>query len=80
MLKTAGNQDTRIYIDRRQATVAQWVSLSPIFEVFLQQEKDYEGGGQRLPPWWRQTAVKDQLRVMLEEILEEARYCRQRES
>ena len=33
ILKAVGNQDVRMYIDRRQATVAQWVALRPIFEV-----------------------------------------------
>ena len=33
VLKAPGNQDVQTYINRRQATVAQWVSLHHIFKV-----------------------------------------------
>ena len=44
MLQVAGTQPLRTYIDRRQATVAEWVATRPIFEVCAQ-EIWYEGGG-----------------------------------
>ena len=31
--EASGTQSDRIYIEQRQATVAQWVSLRPLFEV-----------------------------------------------
>ena len=34
VLKAAGTQGVHTYIDRRQATVAQWVDLLPVFEVY----------------------------------------------
>ena len=46
VLKAAGTQNIRTYINRRQATVAQWVDLWPIFEVFTQ-DTGYEGGWRR---------------------------------
>ena len=33
VLKASGNQDVQTYINRRQATVAQWVALHHIFKV-----------------------------------------------
>ena len=33
VLEKAGTQSLGTYIDRRQATVAEWVALSPILEV-----------------------------------------------
>ena len=36
VLKPSGTLDIGTYIDRRQATVAQWVALHPIFEVCVQ--------------------------------------------
>ena len=69
VLKEAGTQAVKVYIDRVQATVALWVSLRPIFEACAQQETCYEGGRWRRPLWWRQTAADVQLRVTLEDIL-----------
>ena len=43
------------YIDRRQATVVEWVALRPILDV-CDRETGYEGGGSRQVPWWRQMA------------------------
>ena len=31
--EAAGTESARIYIEQRQATVAQWVALCPLFEV-----------------------------------------------
>ena len=36
-------QSAMTYIGRRQATVAQWVAIRPIVEVFAE-EKGYDGG------------------------------------
>ena len=72
-LKVAGTQEVRMFIDRRQEMVAQWVALRPIFEVCAQQETSYKGGGRRRPLWWRKTEVDAQLRVILGYISAEVR-------
>ena len=72
VLKAAGTQKIRIYIDRRQSTVSQWLDLWPIFEVYMQ-KTGCEGGGQRRAPWWRQTAADDLLRDTLKDISEDTR-------
>ena len=41
--EAAGTQLDRIYIERCQTTVAQWVALRPLFEVCAR-ETGYEGG------------------------------------
>ena len=43
VLKKARTQSPGDYIDRRQATVAEWVTLHPILEVY-DKETVYEGG------------------------------------
>ena len=50
ILKVAGTQYVRTYIDRRQAMVVQWVALRPLFEFCAQQETGYEGGGADITP------------------------------
>ena len=42
--EAAGTQSDRIYIERRQATMEQWVALRPLFGV-CSMETGYEGGG-----------------------------------
>ena len=79
VLKAAGTQDIRTYINRRQAKVAQWVAVRPIFEICVR-ETGYEGRGRRRTPWWRQTAADAQLRATLKEISADARERRRRES
>ena len=44
LLQAAGNKQVQEYIDKRQATLAEWVSLWPIFEVYAK-ETGYGGGG-----------------------------------
>ena len=51
--EAVGTQLARNYIERRQATVAQWVALRPLFEVCAR-ETWYAGGGSRREAWWRQ--------------------------
>ena len=51
--EAARTQSDRIYIERQQATVAQWVTLYPLFEV-CSRETGYEGGGRKRKVWWRQ--------------------------
>ena len=60
--------------------MAQWVALRPIFKVCRQQETRYENGGWRQLPWWQQKVADYQLRLTLEDILEEAREQRHQES
>ena len=68
----AGTQSAMTYIGRRQGTVAQWVALRPIFEVYTG-EKGYEGGGIRRGVWWSQEAAEKQFRSTLAEISGEAK-------
>ena len=44
--EAAGEKLASIYIERQQATVAQWVALRPLFEVFAM-DTGYEGGSSR---------------------------------
>ena len=55
-------------MDRRQATVVEWVALQLIFDVFARD------------PWWRQAAAKKHLKVTVEEILEATRVRQRQES
>ena len=55
--EVAQTQSAMTYIGRRQATVAQWVALRPLFGVFAR-EKGYEEGGSRREAWWRQEATE----------------------
>ena len=43
MLQVAGTKPLMNYINKRQATVKEWVSICPIFEVCVK-EMGYEGG------------------------------------
>ena len=51
--ESGGTQSDRIYIEKRQATMAQWVALRPLFGVCAR-DTLYEGGGHRRKAWWRQ--------------------------
>ena len=53
-------------------TVAEWVTLRPIYEI-CNREMGYEGGGMRRDTWWRKTAAWKQMRATLENILVAAR-------
>ena len=55
--EAAGTQRASIYIERRQATVAQWVPLCTLFKVCTR-ETGYGGGGRRRKVWWRQEGTK----------------------
>ena len=52
-------QSDSIYIQQRQATVAHWVALRPLFEVCVRETR-HEGGGWRRKVWWRQEATEKQ--------------------
>ena len=67
VLEKAGTQSLGTYIERRQATMAEWVALRPILEV-CDRETGYEGGGRLREPWWRQMAVRKQLSATLKKI------------
>ena len=75
VLQGVGTQMLRTYVDRLQATVAEWVATRPIFDV-CERYTGYGGGGRLWLPWCRQRAAEDQLRVMVEDILEVARVWR----
>ena len=75
-LQGAGTQPLQTYVDRRQATVAEWVALRPIFDICAR-EMGYEGGGRLWVPWWRQAAAEKQLKVTVEAVWEAARVRRQ---
>ena len=70
--EAAGTQLDRIYIERRQANVAQWVALRPLFEVCAR-EKGYKGGGRRRKAWWRQKETEKQLQSTLADSREAKR-------
>ena len=72
VLKEAGTQTLGSYIEKRQATVAEWVVLRPIPDI-CDRETGYEGWRRRYEPWWRHTADRKQLGATLKEILSEAR-------
>ena len=72
MWETSRTQSAMIYIGIRQATVAQWVALCPLFEVCAM-GKGCEGGGRRREDWWRQEATEKQLWSTLAGILREAK-------
>ena len=50
VLQVAETKPLWEYIKRRQATVVEWVSLRPIFEVCAE-EMGYEGGGRFCEQW-----------------------------
>ena len=50
LLQATETKPLREYINRRQATVAEWVALRPIFEV-CEKETGYEGGGRLHRQW-----------------------------
>ena len=70
--EVAGTHPDMIYIERRQATVAQWVALRPLFEVCAK-DTGYEGGVRRRKVWWHQEATKKKLRATLEDSREAKR-------
>ena len=50
VLQGSGTQTLQTYVDRRQATVEEWVALRAIFDVCTR-ETVYEGGGRLWFPW-----------------------------
>ena len=68
----------RTYGERRQATVAEWVTTRPIFDLCVQ-ENGFEGGGRLWVPWLRKKAVEEQMRVKVEAILAATRVRRRQE-
>ena len=51
VVQASGKQPLRMYIERRQAMVAEWVSTWSIFEVYAQEEMGYSGWGSQRAPW-----------------------------
>ena len=78
VLQTEGTKPLQEYIDKTQATVAKWVALWPIFEVYAK-DMGYEGGGELCEPWWRHAAAEQQLEAKLKNISAGAGEWRQRE-
>ena len=70
--KAAVTHSDRIYTEQRQATIAQWVELRPLFEVCAR-KKGYEGGGRRRKVSWSQEATRKKLRATLEDTQESKR-------
>ena len=56
VLQAEGTKPIWEYINKRQAMVAGWVALWPIFEVCAK-DMGYEGGGKLCETWWQQAAV-----------------------
>ena len=73
--KATGTQSARISIERWQATVAQWVALRPLFDVYSR-GTGYTGGGRRREAWWQQEATKIQFRATLADSQEAKRRMR----
>ena len=78
MLRASGIQTAATYIFLRQGTVAQWVDLRPVFEVYSR-EKGFKGGGRWIKTWWWQDALYELIRSTLEEewIRQRRRYTPQ---
>ena len=72
VIKEAGTHTLGTYIDRRQTTVTEWVTLKPIYEVCYR-EIGYGGGGRHRETWWKKITDQKQLVGKLEEVLEAAR-------
>ena len=68
VLKKSGTHSLGAYIERRQATVVEWVEFRPILEVY-DKNTSYEGRGRSWEPRWQQTAARKQQSDMLKEIL-----------
>ena len=77
--QAAGTKPLQEYINKRQATIAEWVGLHTIFEVSAG-DIGYEGGGELCKPWWQQEAAEQQVDAMLRNILEAAGERRRQES
>ena len=56
------------YINNWQASVAEWVELRPIVDIY-DKDMGYGGGGRRRDLWRRQTAARKNLNATLYEIL-----------
>ena len=69
-------QSVMTCIGIRQVTVAQWVKLRPIFEVYAG-EKGCERGGRRVEACWLQEATEKQLWDTLAGVSREAKSRRQ---
>ena len=67
VLEKAGTQYLGDYIDRRQATVTEWVALRSILEV-CDRETGYEGRGRRRDPWWIQKMTRKKLSATIKHI------------
>ena len=72
VLKESCTHTLGTYIDKIQATVAEWVELIPILKV-CNMDTVYEGGGRYWETWWNQMVAWKQLSAMLEVILVAAR-------
>ena len=75
VLKESCTHTLGTYIDKIQATVAEWVELIPILKV-CNMDTVYEGGGRYWETWWNQMVAWKHLSAMLEEILSAARVRR----
>ena len=79
MLQETGKKPLCEYIEKRQAVVADWVTLRPVFKVYVK-ETGFEGRGRARKQWWRLTAMEWQLKTTLKEIFSAARERQQQES
>ena len=65
VIQATGTKLLQEYIEGRQAEIAEWVAMQPVFEVCVK-ETDFEGGGEAREQWWWYTAVEWQLKITLE--------------
>ena len=72
VIKEAGTHTLGTNNDKLQVTVAEWVVLKNILDIYGR-KIFYEVEGRHREPWWQQTAAQKQLSETLEEILVVAR-------
>ena len=72
VLQAAGTKPLQEYINKNQATVAEWVSLLLIFEVCAKYTGYEGGGGETHELWWFQKAAEQQMGATSKNISEAA--------
>ena len=72
VLQATGTKPLQEYIERRQAIVADWVALLPVFNVCAK-ETEFEVRRRVQEQWWSQTVVEKQVKTTINYILAVAR-------
>ena len=61
VLQAEGTKPLKYYINKRQATLADWLTLRPILKVCAN-ETGYNEGGRFLETWWQQATAEKYLK------------------